>query len=91
MYVRLLHWDETNVEHIARHGLDPEEVEEVCLDQTTLFTRAGRRRYQAIGQTAAGRYLTVFLDHLGAGRYYPVTARPSTERERRLWRRHMRR
>jgi len=91
MYVRVLVWDGTNVEHIARHNVSPEEVDEVCSDEDALFTRVGRRRYQVIGQTSVGRYLTVFLDHLGRGSFYPVTARPSDGGERRLFRRLRRR
>ena len=87
VYIRSLLWDDWNVEHIARHGVNPGEVEEVCLDEETLFFRAGRRRYRAIGRTVAGRYLTVFLDHMGGGDYYPVTARPADDGERRLFQR----
>jgi uncharacterized DUF497 family protein len=60
MYIERLLWDRRSVEHIARHGITREEVEDVCLDTNTHFTRVGQRRYQAIGQTAAGRYLIVF-------------------------------
>src|SRR6266581_2449668 len=90
MEIRGLLWDDANVEHIARHHVTPGEVEEVCAEEETLYTRIGRRRCQAIGQTGAGRYLAVFLDHLGRGNYYPVTVRPADDRERRLLRRHRR-
>jgi uncharacterized DUF497 family protein len=61
-------WDDWNVDHIARHGVRAEEVEQVCFNEETQFTRAGGMRYQAVGQTDGGRYLTVFLDHEGQGR-----------------------
>ncbi len=83
--IRELTWDDWNLEHIARHGVTAEDVEPVCFDETTRITRAGRNRYQAIGQTEGGRYLTVFLDSEGHGRYYSVTARPADEGERRLF------
>jgi uncharacterized DUF497 family protein len=86
MDVRQLEWDDANAEHIARHSVVPEEVEEVCFEDEPLFIRVGPGRYQVTGQTASGRYLTAFLDHLGRGRFYPVTARPATEGERRLCR-----
>ncbi len=82
-----LFWENKNAEHIARHGVGPDEVEEVCFDQATLFTRAGQRRYQAIGQTAAGRYLAIFPDRKENGIYYPVTARRADDSERRLFQR----
>jgi uncharacterized DUF497 family protein len=85
--VHELIWDDWNVDHIARHGVTAGEVEQVCFNEETRFTRAGGGRYQAVGQTDVGRYLTVILDREGQGRYYPVTARPSDESERRLFRR----
>jgi len=90
-HIRELVFDECNIEHIARHGVTPEEVEEVCY-LAPHFTRArskrGRRRYRAIGQTEDGRYLTIFLDPLGKGVFYPVTARDATASERREYQRH---
>lgn len=87
MRIRRLIWDDTNLEHIARHRVIPEEVDEVCLNEQSYATRIGRRRYQVIGQTRAGRYLTIFLDYPGGDIFYPVTARDATDWERRLWRR----
>ncbi len=82
-YIRELVFDERNIEHIARHGVTPEEVEEVCY-LAPHFTRArskrGRRRYRVIGQTEDGRYLTIFLDPLGKGVYtslHPTIHPPS--------------
>jgi uncharacterized protein len=60
MRIHKLIWPEDRIEHIARHGVNPEEVEEVC------FGNAWVRRdksaganpvYHVLGQTAAGRYL----------------------------------
>jgi len=85
MQIRDLRWNDINLEHIGVHGVTPEEVEEVCYSAAALFTRAGRRRYQAIGQTEFGRFLTIFLDSEGKGSYYPVTARDADAGERRLW------
>jgi len=38
-----------------------------------------------IGQTAAGRYLTAFADHLGYDEYYVVSARDANPAERRRY------
>lgn len=55
MYIQALLWDDDNLAHIARHGVTPEEVEDLCAAEDTLFTRVGTRRYQAVGQTESGR------------------------------------
>lgn len=84
-FARELIWDEWNVEHIGRHGLDPREVEEMCFSRPHI-TRARRNTFRAIGQMAAGRYITAILVPRERGTYYPVTARDATEQERRLYR-----
>jgi len=46
-------WDDWNVEHIAGHDVEPEEVEEVCFGRPLVrragTTRYGLRRYHAFG------------------------------------------
>lgn len=90
MRIDELVWDEENERHIARHGVLPDEVEEVCFGRHYAW-RQGQRRYIVLGQTEAGRYLTVFLDRLFGYRFRPVTARNMTQRERRLYQRRVRR
>lgn len=60
-----------------------DEVEQVVFDGALHVYRIGQDRIALVGQTAGGRYLTVFLDDEGDGLWYPVTARPSTDSERR--------
>lgn len=83
-FVRGLVWDEWNVEHVARHGVAVEEVEQVCLS-SPFVTKASSRTFRAIGQSWAGHYLTVILSSRGRGTYYTVTAREATQQERRLY------
>lgn len=84
IYVRRLIWDDWNVEHIAHHAVKLEEVEEVChSDPVVRRTRDGR--FLVIGRTDAGEFLTVILDPEGNGVYYPVTARPASDVERRYY------
>lgn len=53
-------WDDWNREHIARHGVTPEEAEEVVANATAPFPREeGDGKYLVWGKTAAGRYLQV--------------------------------
>jgi uncharacterized DUF497 family protein len=81
-----LRWDEWNEEHIARHGVEPHEVEEVAR-KTFHFTKARGGRYRVIGQTDGGRFLTVVVAPRRDGTYYVVTARDADEIERRAYRR----
>lgn len=84
LYIRRLIWDQWNVAHIARHDVTPGETEEVC--QGTYITRqAYKGRVMVIGPTNAGRMLAVILDSEGEEAYYPVTARPASRKERRLY------
>ncbi len=86
MIIRRLIWDEWNIDHIARHNVEPEAVEEVCKSKN-LFNKWKNETYRVIGQTEDGRYLTIFLAPRIGQSYYPVTARDSTEKEKRAFRR----
>lgn len=81
--IRELLFDEWNEEHIARHGVLPEEVEQVCLSRP-FVSKARDLRLRIIGQTAGGRYLTIILAIRSHGIYYPITAREATPAERKL-------
>ena len=74
-------WDEEAEEHIARHGVVFWEVEEAVAN--IRYAKRSRGRLVILGQTEAGRYLTVVLDEEDDGFWFPVTARPATENERR--------
>ena len=84
--IRVLLFDEWNEEHIARHGIVPEEVEEVC-GKRPFVSKTRQQRLRVIGQTEDGRYLTIILASRGQGVFYPITARDATQSERRLFRR----
>jgi hypothetical protein len=77
VYVRRLHWElgeDGNEEHIARHHVTRNEVEQVCHGRH--ITNEGyKRRLRIIGETVTGRVLTIILAPYGkSGVYYPVTA-----------------
>ncbi len=83
------------VEHMARHGVAPEEVHEALEneDDPPLWLR-GRARgksslYVVLGRTAAGRYLAmpgvVFSEEPLKNCFLPVTARDMDDAERRLY------
>jgi uncharacterized protein len=56
-------WDDANVEHIALHGLEPEDVEEAYLDPRRVpaeaYNTPTERRRAFVGVTDAGRLLRV--------------------------------
>lgn len=80
-------WDHHNLEHIARHGVSDEEVEEASADPQRVPFSAHSGHVGLIGKTAAGRVLVVILARKGPGRWRPVTARGASPREKQSYRR----
>lgn len=82
-------WPEERIEHIAEHGVTPEEVEEVCYGKS--FVRRAKSEadnpvYYVLGQTEVGRYLFCVVIRFPDGNGYPVTAREMTVKEKRRYR-----
>jgi uncharacterized DUF497 family protein len=71
-------WDDSeggNVEHIAEHGLTPDEVEEVLRDPNSKFSRSRRTGLPlAFGYTSGGRYILVAFEQIDDSTVYPITA-----------------
>ena len=74
-------------EHIALHQISIAEVEAVIFG-APFIRKARQGRYHIIGQTEAGRYLTIFVVPRGQGVYSLVTARDTDDAERRAYLRH---
>ena len=85
MHIKRFDWDDHNRGHIGRHGVEPEETEELFLGRRLIF-RSRDRRYIAFGRSAAGRYLIVAFA-LGEGMARVITARDMSEAEKRRYRR----
>lgn len=73
-------WDEWNREHLARHGISPEEVEEVCHGKYKI-TESYRKRLLIVGKTIKDRQIAIVLSpedrklkYYGNGIYYVITA-----------------
>ena len=89
MYIHGLIWPDERTEHIARHGIEPNEVEEVCFGHALVLRTKSRGPspvYHVLGQTDAGRPLFCVVIRLQDGLAYPVTARPMSDRELRRYR-----
>lgn len=89
MRIHELIWPDERIDHIARHGVTPEEVEEVCFGES--FVRRAKSVgdnpvYYVLGQTNAGRYPFCVVIQFPDGNGYPITARSMTKKEQRRYR-----
>ena len=84
-------WLESIVEKLAwKHNIVPVEVEEVLQRQCRIFKKEtghvdGEHLYNALGQTANGRYLSVFFIKKLNNKALIVTARDMTSQERKRY------
>ncbi len=85
--VRRLIWDSWNVQHIARHHITPDEVEEVCHKFPLTLRGQQKNRLVIIGLTEEKRILATILESKGRGIYYPITAYPADSRDIALYKR----
>ncbi|HEX7724104.1 MAG TPA: hypothetical protein VF397_18210 [Pyrinomonadaceae bacterium] len=86
MRIKELLWPRDRIEHIARHSVTPDEVEEVCFGQSLVLRAKSQGEnpvYYVLGHTEAGRYLFSVIIQFPDGRGYPVTARTMTDKEER--------
>jgi len=61
-------WDEDNMEHLLRHGVMPNEAEEVFFNRyiiTPNKKKHGQQRYRMDGRTNSGRNLRLIFQDLG--------------------------
>ena len=79
-------WDENNIEHIANHGVEPYETEEV-IDDDPFIAKMGEGKYVAYGQTDSGRYLLVVFAPKSEQRLRVITARDMTAAEKKRFKR----
>jgi len=84
-------WKKQFIEKLEqKHHVSKDEVEEVFENNPHIdFVAKGRVRgenvYWALGQTGAGRYLTVFFIYKGGGKAMPISARDMNAKERRRY------
>lgn len=70
-------WNEEpggNIDHIAEHGLTPEDVEEVLLNPIDQDVSRSSGLPIAFGLTPDGRYILVVFEQIDKMTVYPVTA-----------------
>ncbi len=91
MEIREFEWDDNNIEHIARHGVFPDEVEDVAFDDDP-WIRKGRKgtRYM-LGYTVAGRYLFVVYVLKGKGIAKVITSIDMDDKTKKLYKKRVER
>lgn len=77
---------------VSKHGVLPEEVEDVLYSQPYVRRmergdRPGEDMYAALGQSAGGRYLIVFFIYKHTREALVVSARDMDSRERKIYER----
>jgi uncharacterized DUF497 family protein len=81
-------WNSWNVEHIAEHGIKPQEAEYVVDHPFRGFPRSiGNDKVLVQGQTAMERYVQVIYIFSPRGVIFVIHARPLNSAEKRRLRR----
>lgn len=80
-------WDGWNTEHVAKHGVSPEEAEQVLAGET-ISEDTYKQRLLVIGSTKSGRILTVIVGRVPytSEDWYVFSARPASRKERAIYR-----
>ena len=85
-------WNEWNVEHIARHGVVPEEAESIVRAARSPFPRKVEEdKWLVWGRGQGGRFLQVIFVLDEDRTAYVIHARPLDNREKRRFRRRQKR
>jgi uncharacterized protein len=80
-------WDESNLKHIAEHGISSDEAEQVIQNEPLELeeeTRNSEQRIKLLGKTDAGRILLVIATY-DDEKVRVVTAWPAKQRLRAFW------
>lgn len=84
-------WNDWNIEHVARHGVDPAEAEQVIVDARPPWPLVrDDEKWLVWGRGRGGRPLQVVFVLDDDDTVFVIHARPLTEREKRRFRRRSR-
>ena len=87
MKIQNITWDQETVDHIARHAVSPEEVEQVLFndEDVPIIMRGRENKYLIYGETDSGRFLfIVWVSKYRKTRI--ITARDMTIKEKQFYR-----
>ena len=87
MEITEFEWDENNIEHVARHKVSPDEIEDVAFDDEPWIKKGMEGTRYMLGYTVAGRYLFVVYVLKGKGIARVITAIDMDEKTRKLYKR----
>ena len=87
MEITEFEWDENNIEHIARHNVSPDEIEDVAFDDEPWIKKGREGTRYMLGYTVAGRYLFVVYVLKSKGIARVITAIDMDEKTRNLYKR----
>ena len=77
-------WDEWNKEHIKKHGVTIVEIEEVWRSKTIEYDSYLERKV-ILGKTKDERLLTIIISVTNDQRYYVISSRDMSKKERRIY------
>jgi hypothetical protein len=84
MRIDAIIWPADGIEHIVRHGLTPEDAEDVCFGKSWVRRAKSEGRnlvYYVLSQSETGRYLFCIVIRFPDANGYPVTAQEMTTKE----------
>jgi uncharacterized DUF497 family protein len=79
-----IRWTHASIEHVARHGVHPKEVEEACFNEDNPpFIRSGRENlHYVFGKSYSGRFLFIVVSLMRHGETKIITARDMNKWEK---------
>lgn len=82
--VSAIEWTDNSIEHISRHGVIPEEIEEACFNEDDVpYIRSGSGKlHYVFGCTSSGRHLFIVVKESRRGQVKVITARDMNDWER---------
>ncbi len=81
-------WNQWNIEHLADHGVEPEEAEDVVVNASGLYPRRiGSDKLLVWGPGLGGRLLQVIFVLDNDGTAFVIHGRELTNREKGIYRR----
>ena len=91
MKIQNISWNQETVDHIANHGVSPEEVEQVLFNDEDVpsILRGKENKYLTYGETENNRFLFV----VWVSKYRKtciITARDMTKKEKQFYRKRKR-
>ena len=82
-----INWTDQSIEHIAKHNVEPYEVEEGLFEDDPRINQTKKDRQNIFCQTITGRYLTIIVSYpKKSNKVRIITARDMTKKEKQRYR-----